>query len=450
MQRFITTITVILLLLQVSCDDFVNIDPPRTDIVRTSVFSEGSTAEAAVVDLYISLRDGFGGGSESSVTAMTALSSDEWEWYGVSTSRLAFENNEIPESNPYIEAMWSSAYTVVYKANAVLEGLERSDIGEMLREQLRGEALFVRAFTYFYLVNLWGDVPLVTSTSHAVNNKLQRFPSAQVYDQIVQDLLEAQALLAEQPDAGKIRASRAAATTLLARVYLYLGDWENAEVEATRVIDSKLYSLETDLNRVFSISSSEAILQLWHISYPWEAVTFLIHPALDAPLYGSMRYTYLSSFEENDLRYANWINEYAAATTTFYGANKYKSFETPPQDYSTVLRLAELYLIRAEALAHQDDVPGSVEDLNIIRSRAGLSSTGVTTKEEILDAIFLERKHELFAEQGHRWLDLKRTGRADSVLAQLKPTWNEEDRLYPIPTSQIASNPDIIQNPTGL
>src|SRR5690606_13348210 len=98
MQRFITTITVILLLLQVSCDDFVNIDPPRTDIVRTSVFSEGSTAEAAVVDLYISLRDGFGGGSESSVTAMTDLSSDEWEWYGVSTSRLAFENMKFPRA----------------------------------------------------------------------------------------------------------------------------------------------------------------------------------------------------------------------------------------------------------------------------------------------------------------------------------------------------------------
>lgn len=439
----------ILSTMQVACDDFVAIDQPRTEITRVSVFSEPATAEAAVVDLYVSLRDGFGGGSLSGITAVTALSSDELELFDVSNDYLAFANNEITEGNSVIESIWSSAYSVVYKANAVLEGLEGSNIDVTQKDRFKGEALFLRALSYFYLVNLWGDVPLLTSTNHEANNKALRAPSEQVYDQILTDLLAARGFLPENPEEGKTRASQAAATALLARVYLYRGDWQNAEREAATVIDSKLYSLESDLNRVFNVSSSEAILQLWNPIYPREAVTFLIHPALNRPLFGSLRFSYLSTFDSGDLRYANWVNVYTTSSTTFYGANKYKSLATPPEDYSTVLRLAELYLIHAEALAQQGALSAAAESLNMLRSRAGLSPIVATTQQEMLETIYLERKHELFAEQGHRWLDLKRTGMADSVLSQVKSTWDPEDQLYPIPSAQITSNPDIVQNPIG-
>lgn|SRR5690606_2503778 len=449
MERILTLLIAIFSIMQVACDDFVVIDQPRTEITRLSVFSESTTAEAAVVDLYVSIRDGFGGGSLGAITAVTALSSDELELFDVSNDYVAVANNEVTENNSIMESIWGSAYSVVYKANAILEGLEVSNIDVTQKDRFKGEALFVRALSYFYLVNLWGDVPLLTSTNHEVNHRALRAPIEQVYDQIVTDLLAARELLPEEPEEGKTRASRAAAKALLARVYLYHRDWKNAELEAAGVIDGKLYSLESDLSRVFSVSSSEAILQLWNPIYPREAVTFLIHPALNRPLFGSLRFSYLDTFAPDDLRYGDWINVYSTTTTTFFGANKYKSLAAPPDDYSTVLRLAELYLIRAEALAQQGDLTGAAEALNIVRDRAGLLPVAAATREEMLEAIYLERKHEFFAEQGHRWLDLKRTGLADSVLSQLKPTWDHEDQLYPIPASQITGNPNIVQNPLG-
>jgi hypothetical protein len=112
------------------------------------------------------------------------------------------------------------------------------------------------------------------------------------------------------------------------------------------------------------------------------------------------------------------------------------------------LRLAEQYLIRGEARAHQNNVQGAQEDLNIIRSRAGLGATTANDESSLLAVIETERQVELFAEWGHRWFDLKRTGRADAVLSLEKaPNWQSTDRLYPIPFEEIKINPSLTQNP---
>jgi hypothetical protein len=126
---------------------------------------------------------------------------------------------------------------------------------------------------------------------------------------------------------------------------------------------------------------------------------------------------------------------------------KYLSFELPPLDHSTVLRLAEQYLIRAEARTQQNNIAGAQADVNVIRHRAGLGDTPANDKESLLTAIDQERKHELFNEWGHRWLDLKRTGRADAVLSAIKPQWKPTAVLFPIPESEIINNPALKQNP---
>ena len=113
-----------------------------------------------------------------------------------------------------------------------------------------------------------------------------------------------------------------------------------------------------------------------------------------------------------------------------------------------VLRLAEQYLIRAEARAQQNNISGSQSDLNLIRNRAGLVNTAANDKTALLTAIEHERQVELFTEWGHRWLDLKRTNRADAVLGPIKaPNWQPTDMLYPIPQTQIANDPNVHQNP---
>lgn len=110
--------------------------------------------------------------------------------------------------------------------------------------------------------------------------------------------------------------------------------------------------------------------------------------------------------------------------------------------------MEEQYLIRAEARAYQVNISGAQEDLNIIRNRAGLSDTSATTQQDLLSAILQERRLELFTEIGHRWFDLKRTGQAGTVLAPLKPAWQERNLLLPIPETELILNPNLQpQNP---
>jgi hypothetical protein len=117
-------------------------------------------------------------------------------------------------------------------------------------------------------------------------------------------------------------------------------------------------------------------------------------------------------------------------------------------EHYIVLRLAEQHLIRGEARAMQNKLIESKQDLNIIRNRAGLTNSTASSKEDILAAIARERKVELFSEWGNRWYDLKRTGKANSVLSTIKPqTWQATDTLYPIPQSQINLNSALSQNP---
>jgi hypothetical protein len=121
----------------------------------------------------------------------------------------------------------------------------------------------------------------------------------------------------------------------------------------------------------------------------------------------------------------------------------------PLTEYNMVLRLAEQYLIRAEARGMQNDLTGAMDDVNIIRARAGLSSIDGTgfAQQDVLDAIDQERRAELFVEWGHRWFDLKRTGKIDAVLGPVKPDWQSKDALFPIAQTEIIANPNLIQNP---
>ena len=148
------------------------------------------------------------------------------------------------------------------------------------------------------------------------------------------------------------------------------------------------------------------------------------------------------------MRKLAWVQSENFSGQTIYYPYKYKINSGPPiTEFYVVLRLAEQYLIRAESRANVDDIEGAQNDLNAIRNRAGLSNTTAIDKTSLLKAIEHERQIELFAEWGNRWFDLKRTGRANTVLGSLKPsTWQATDTLWPIPNSQILLNPSLKQN----
>jgi hypothetical protein len=159
----------------------------------------------------------------------------------------------------------------------------------------------------------------------------------------------------------------------------------------------------------------------------------------------------MQAFEQNDRRKDAWLLPNPLSTQQRFCPFKYKEGGNNGSgaEYYMVLRLAEQYLIRAEARARQNKltgINGAVPDINSIRIRAGLTPTSATTQQGLLDAVAQERRIELFVEWGHRWMDLKRTGKASAVLSPIKQYWDETDTLYPIPFSEIQLNPNMTQN----
>lgn len=458
LKACIRVVPPILLVLMLSCEDLVEIEAPRTEITRNSIFEDEGTANAAIAAIYYQMVSGnLASGGISSVTFLTGLSSDELLNYSAGSGNPEydqFNNNELISTNKLVERLWSEAYQYVYKANAIIEGLKyASNLSDGLRDQLMGEAKFIRAFAHFYLVNLFGDIPLVLTTDYRLNAQIERKPRDSVYQQIIQDLNDAKALMVtdySNSNNEKTRPNHWCASALLSRVYLYDSQWENAEQEASHVISSTLFSIEPELNEVFLKNSDEAIWQLMPRpgSNTLEANTFIF---LGYPKQAALRTSFLAKFEPNDRRLISWVGTATYGSTSYYFPYKYKEpgGSDPTIEYYMVLRLAEQYLIRAEARINLDMNSGGLEDLNVIRYRSGLDNFESNDKAEILNAIQRERRSEFFIEWGHRWFDLKRTNTADDVLSGLKPNWNVTDALYPIPQIQMLSDPGMshAQNP---
>jgi hypothetical protein len=316
------------------------------------------------------------------------------------------------------------------------------------------------------LASLFGDVPLVTSSNYLLSSTAKRTPKAQVYAQIVKDLTDAAANLnpnylesdciTSKSSTERLRPNRSAAFALLARVYLYQGDWADAEKDAGLVIANSIYTLPTDLNTVFLRGSQEAIWQVGLAKANTVEGSFfqLVLPPGEFGI-GALSPQLINVFEPGDARWTNWVGNVSFDDiTTYYFPYKYKVFHSSTvTEYEMILRLAEQYLIRAEARAEGagEGLPGAVADLNTIRHRAGLPDyTGAENdKDAVLAAIAHERQVELFTE-GHRWLDLKRTGQIDVVMSKVTPTkhgtWNTHQQLYPIPAAEIKVNNNLTQN----
>lgn len=439
-------------LLAASCEEFVKIDPPRTELVSETVFASNASAEAAMIDLYYTLRSSrFASGNRYSVTYLTGLSSDEVLSYSFDAVNEFGQFNEatLRADNFIVENLWIDIYKTIYKANAIIVGVRSSGrLEEELKSRLEAEARFVRALAYFYLINLWGEVPLVLGTDYTVNDKIMKSSMDGVNTQIVADLTFGKSVLPADyslSNGDRVRVNKFAAEALLARVYLFMKMWPEAAAEATGLIESSFFQLEPSLDDVFKTTSRESILQLWTDRRPNELTTFYAD-AFGGPLNGALSEGFVSGFEDGDQRLVNWVESITFGGQPLYRPLKYRSLSLPSEEYSVVLRLAEQYLIRAEARAQQEDLPGAEADLNAVRQRAGLSDLNGLTSTALLQAILLERRSELFTEWGHRWLDLKRTNSAEAILMPIKPDWRNVAELYPIPENQILTN-NIGQNP---
>lgn len=439
-----------------SCDSFVEVDLPKSQLINTTVFEDYGTASAALTDIYSKIRDkGILTGTNTGISNQLGNYTDEIIPFGTpSNPSFNFYNNTLLPSNSGIAEYWNTAYNQVYAANAIIEGCEKSTgLSAEHKEQLTGEALFIRALSHFYLVNLFGDIPYITQTDFTKNSTVTRTASAEVYQNIIKDLNVCMTLLPlTYSDAERTRPCVYTAKALLARVYLYSKAYAQAANEASALINQTgLFELEQDTNEVFLINSKETIWQLQAAAAgenTLEAQIFVFNFA--PPVAVALNPVLVNSFAKEDLRKSVWIRAVSDENSTWYHANKYKEIEFTPvsKEYSIVFRLAEQYLIRAEARALQGDLIGAKEDLNKIRHRAGLDNTLAISQEQILQAVLSERQWEFFSEHGHRFFDLKRLSRLDEKLSSVKPGWNSADALFPIPQSELSTNPNLRpQNP---
>ncbi len=444
-----------------SCEDYLEVESPDNKIITETVFNSDETAVSAMKGIYNQLsRASFSGGGTSSVTLLSSLSTDELQATLVNDQTYKqFEENEILPANPRNNNLWVSAYNMIYMVNALLDGLQNSEeITEEIRDQLTGEAKFVRAFTYFYLVNLYGEVPLVLSTEYSENALTERDTKELINGQIIADLQASINLLTNEYSEGeRFYVNRLVATAFLARVHLYKENWDQAELLSSEIIEqTETFELLEDLDSVFLANSKEAIWQIspegdgGSFTHTNEGATFIFHPIIASLTPVKLSGDFVLLMEGEDERLINWVGYHQSRDD--YSPYKYKirSSSDPVSEYSMVLRLAEQYLIRSEARLMEDDIAGAIADLDIIRKRAGLELIAETnleiSKEALIDSIFKERKKELFTEWGHRWLDLKRTEKATEKLASKTSYWEETDVLYPIPEEERIKNPNLTQN----
>jgi len=463
-----------------ACKKLIEIDGPKTSLSTLDIYSSDATAIGTITSLYANMASGLLNATSefTSLSCIAGLSADELTLFSRANNFTlsSFYQNNLTNNNL---GYWKDTYSRLYLVNAAIEGLTSSEgLTPAVKQHLLGEAKFMRAFYYFYLVNLYGDVPLVISTEYTSNDLIPKSSRLQIYDQIIIDLRYAEGLLSDQylkADAvtaypigaeERVRPTKAAAMALMSRTFLFRGEWSNAERQATLVIDNKVnYKLES-LDRVFLKNNMEAIWQLQPINRgvnTRDAGLFLLPvsgPSASYPVYISE--SLIDAFELSDQRRNAWLRSITANGVVYFYPYKYKVPQTnvtntPITEYSTVMRLAEQYLIRAEARAHQGNISGAISDLDEIRKRAGLSLVGQINPDinqmDLLELILKEKQLEFFTEWGHRWLDIKRTNRIDALMTVITPKkgnlngWKSYQQYYPIHIRELNTNPNLTPTP---
>jgi len=444
-----------------SCKKFIQVGEPKGTLDRKAAFLDDKSAVSAISGVYSLMSNA--SVINSVIDIRTGLAADELITTNTNDELLQFSNNSLLNDNASVLRIWSDLYKLIYNINSVIEGVSGSKtISLATKSQVLGEAYFLRGFCYYYLVNLYNKIPYVTSTDFEVNSLLAPKDRVETINLIIEDLIKSKNLLTNNYITGeKARPNKMAASALLARIYLNKKDWVKSEAEATEIITSGLYTDLPPIGDVFLKQSKETIWQIIPVTANLTPASLLINATTNTiPLYG-LADNLLNSFEIGDRRFTNWVGKNTVGNIPYYYPAKYKqrTSSTSLNEYFVVFRAGEQFLIRAEARARQNKLTGpnsALEDLNLIRARAGLSSANANNLIGVISAIEKERQVELFVEVSLRWFYITNTDgfinsentRADEILRAVKGNnWNLTDRYFPIPLSQLNANPYLVQNP---
>ena len=461
-KRYFLPLASIAISALVSCNEILEIDPPTDALIAEDVYGNVTNIKTAYTGLY-SYHIHQNATYYQTMEQYFHFMSDELKSDNTASYGTYFENTYTPNISTYGD-IWANLYASVYKMNDFMEHIEATSLlNEDSQKEYLAVARWFRAYDYFLLSNLYGDVPLILKSSISESKKVGRTKKSEINEAITSDLLYAEQALANSEETKKnvrTRLTIGAAQALLARHYLYTEQWQNAADEATKLIDRGVYSLESDVNKVFLSSSKEIIFGFdmdglggtgTYQGYTRTGWLFIPSSTANATFYLTDELADAITSDTLDAR-INWLGYQVISEKKRYYPYKYKNNSNATAanyELQVQFRLAEQYLIRAEARAHLNDIEGALADINAIRSRAKVEPVKATTTAEVLTLVEEERRKELFVEgQAHRWFDLKRTSRADAVYSELDyKKWESYKVLLPIPEMQILRNGALTQNP---
>jgi hypothetical protein len=459
-----------------SCSDFLQLQP-EYQINENSFYKSAKDFETALVGSYAGLQ----GLHNTSIINLGELTTDnaEIKWTSPTVAETECDEMNLTPANGFLNSVWTSSFATIAQANNILSRLDAVALTDAQKKQFKGESLFLRAFSYFYLVRLFGNVPIVDvafrSPNEIMNFDMTRRPVAEVYDLIIKDLTEASALLNGITIPSKSQASVGAAKTLLGKVYLTNKQFDLAKTVLKEVIDLKSYTLNPDYKRLFTNGNDELQESIFEIKYmsgnvgEGNSFSTIFTPArFDMAIFpGNMQGSgrvlptrqMANAYEAKDLRRTASIGDSVKLVTGKYEKEiyglKFVDFTTGIVGDGginfTALRYADVLLMYAEALNETNGTTDAHTYINMVRSRAGLPALIGLSKTDFQLAMERERRVEFFLE-GHRWFDLVRTGRAMEVLNKyfqdngLSFTVAAHEIIMPIPLREIDINPKLGQN----
>ncbi len=426
-----------------ACDDNLEIEPAQA-IRDDLALSSPQNVKAVLIGAYdeLGVSDVFGG--ETMMNSELLGGNGEILWQGTFNAPREIFNKNIQTVNDNVTEVWLESYETINITNNVLSALDVfTDTEE--KDQVEGEAKFIRAIAYFELVKFFAQpyesgqtntqaaVPLVLEPTRVLSsdNEVGRNTVEEVYAQVISDLNDA---VAKLPESNSFFATRGAAEALLARVYLQMGEFASARDLANSVIESGNYDLEGDFANAFNqdanpdeyifamqVSTQDGLNQL---------NTFFATPqfgARDGDI--GILDAHLELYPEGDARGEFFYED--GGTFTFKYTSQYANIP--------VIRLAEMYLIRAEANLQEGTSVGAapLDDLNTLRARANAP----LLTDAILQDVYLERRLEL-AFEGHKIHDIKRLKQNVGEF-----TYDANELVFPIPQREINVNPNLSQNP---
>ena len=474
MKKYFLIVTVIILSFS-SCSEFLTLQPEYL-INENNYYNTANDFETALIGNYSELQR-----LHNFLLYLLDLTTDNAniQWTSPTTSESECDEMNITPTNGFLNTVWRSCFSTVSRCNNILSRIEDVDFEESLKEQYKGEVLFLRAYCYFYMVRFFGDLPIVEvafrSPDEIADFDMTKQPVSDVYQLIIDDLDASAELLDGVTGLSKSRASAGAAKTLLGKVYLTRKEYALASTVLKEVIDMD-YSLEADYGVLFTNGNDELSESIFEIKYlsgnidEGNSFSSIFMPPLfnmamfPGDMQGSGRITptgnMRDAYETDGVRRALSVGDSVLLKDETWENHlhglKFVDFTTGlPGDGGinfTSLRFADVLLMYSEALIETDNSTEAHTYINLVRDRAGLADLSGLSKSDFAIALENERRVE-FLHEGHRWFDLIRTGRAQTVINKyfedigLSFSLDDHELLMPIPQAEIDIDPNLKQNP---